>query len=81
MATGVVSDSLANARTVKIAHTAAVVKGEIIVNNGQVLMAVNAAAISVDTIYIYRGKIEMPKEAALAIDHVRWCHFPRPECH
>ncbi len=68
METGTLIDSAPNARTIKYAHSAAVVLNEVIVNNGAVLIAINAAAISVDNAYVYKGKVEMPKTAALAID-------------
>lgn len=70
-----IRDSIGNCRTLKKAHTAAVVVGEIVVINGQVLVAVNAKAADAENAYIYRGKIEAPKEAALAInvgDVVYW---------
>ncbi len=62
-----IRDSLANARTLKLAHTAAVVVGEVIVSNGQVLVAINAAIADADNIYMYRGRVELPKEASLVV--------------
>lgn len=75
MAVGKPMDVIENLRTIKLAHSSAVTLGEIIVNNGTVLVAVKAMAISTDNAYIYRGKVEMPKEASLAInqhDDVYW---------
>jgi len=75
MATATVRDGINQVKTLKLAHTAAVSAGDVIVNNGQVLVAVNDASASADNAYIYRGKIEVPKEANLAIavgDVVYW---------
>lgn len=54
-------------RTLKLAHTAAVEAEEVIVSNGQVLVAVNAAEADAENTYIYRGPVEFPKEASLAV--------------
>lgn len=64
----VVRDNIANVRTVKYAHSAAVVVGEVIVGNGMVLVAVNAAAINANNAYVYTGVAEFPKAASLAIN-------------
>ena len=75
MATATVRDGVNQVRTLKLAHTAAVSAGDVIVSNGQVLVAVNDAAANADNAYIYRGKVEVPKTAALAInvgDVVYW---------
>lgn len=68
MPTGTVIDSIQNARTLKLAHTAAVALNEVIVNSGLVLIAVNAALINADNSYVYTGKVTFPKAAPLAID-------------
>jgi predicted RecA/RadA family phage recombinase len=57
----IIRDSLANARTLKYAHTAAVEVGEIIVANGNVLVAISAADADEEAIYVYRGRIQVPK--------------------
>lgn len=67
MATGTSRDSLQHIRTLKLAHTAAVAIDEIIVSNSLVLRALSAAAANTDNIYQYAGKLELPKEASLAI--------------
>lgn len=67
MATGIIRDSLVNVRTRKDTHGAAVSAGDIVVINGQVLVAVNAALINAENVYAYRGKVEAPKKAALAL--------------
>lgn len=75
MAVGKLVDVIPNLRTIKYAHGSAVTLGEVIVNNGAVLIAVNAAAISTNNVYVYEGKVEMPKKASLAInehDKVYW---------
>lgn len=75
MAVGKPMDVIPNLRTIKYAHGSAVTLGEVIVNNGAVLIAVNAAAISVDNAYIDKGKVELPKNTSLVIsahDKVYW---------
>lgn len=54
-------------RTRKIAHTAIVVAAEIIVNNGQVVVACNASDADAENAFIFTGPVEMPKKAGLAI--------------
>lgn len=66
-------------RTLKLAHTAAVVAGEVIVSNNQTLVAVNAADADVATTYIFLGPVCFPKKAALAVvvgDVVYWDASP-----
>lgn len=75
MAVGKPMDVIPNLRTIKYAHGSAVTLGEVIVNNGAVLIAVKAAAISIDNAYVYKGKVELPKNTSLAInehDKVYW---------
>lgn len=75
MATATVIDALPNVRTVPFTHSAAVVVGEIIVGNGNVMVAVNEKAINVENAYVVEGKINAPKEASLAVevmDAVYW---------
>jgi len=54
-------DSIRNSKTLLLAHTSAVVAGEIIVSNGNVLIAVGAADANVENAYIYLGKAIVPK--------------------
>ncbi len=68
MAKGTVADSIQNARTLKLAHSAAVEAGDVIVSNGNVMIAVNTALISVLNAYVYLGKTIMPKVAGTAFD-------------
>lgn len=68
MAVATVIDALPNVRTVPYTHSAAVVVGEIIVGNGNVLVAVNAKAINTENAYVIEGKINAPKEANLAAE-------------
>lgn len=75
MATATVIDAITNVRTVAYTHSAAVVVGEIIVGNGNVMVAVNAKAINTENAYVVEGKINAPKEANLAaevMDAVYW---------
>jgi predicted RecA/RadA family phage recombinase len=75
MATGVVNDGVSRVRTCKHTHNAATNPGDIIVYNGSVLIAVDVAAANVENVYIYKGRVTLPKEAALAInfgDKVYW---------
>jgi predicted RecA/RadA family phage recombinase len=59
-------DSLRNLRTLKHTHSAALTPGKVLVANGQVLVAVNTTAASVENVFIYRGRVEMDK-AAVAV--------------
>lgn len=68
MSTATIRDAITNTRTIKYAHTAAVAIGEIIMVNGVVLIAVNAALANADNAYIYSGKVEVPKNTSLQID-------------
>ncbi len=54
-------DGVNNLKTLKLAHTAAVLAGEIIVANGNILVAVSAALANASNIYIYRGRVGFPK--------------------
>jgi predicted RecA/RadA family phage recombinase len=75
MATAVESDSVLNLRTAKYTHNAALEVGDVIVVNGSVLAAVNKTDADVENVFVYSGKMTMPKEAALAIslfDKVYW---------
>lgn len=68
MALGTIVDSISNARTLVLAHTAAVAAGEIIVSNGLALIAVAAKDANVAGVYVYMGKVSMPKAAPLVIN-------------
>lgn len=62
-------------KTGKKAHSAAVEAGEVVVINGQVVVAINTAAIDIDNAFAYEGSIMVKKTAALAInfgDVVYW---------
>ena len=65
MATANPSDGLRELRTLKLAHSAAVEVGEVIVSGGNVLVAVNAAEADELNIYVYRGKVSFPKGAGV----------------
>ena len=68
MATGVIADSIQNTRTLPLAHNAAVEGGDIIVNNGNVLVAMNKAAANERNAYAYMGKCIFPKVAGTAMN-------------
>lgn len=68
MANATVMDDIRNIRTVPYTHSAATVPGDIIVGNSNVLIAVNKKDANVANAYVYEGKVEMPKEASLAIE-------------
>jgi len=53
-------------RTLMLAHTAAVLDGEIIVSAGNVLVACQAAAINIENAFAFRGPVEFPKVGAQA---------------
>lgn len=75
MATAVESDSVLNLRTVKYTHNAALEVGDVIVVNDSVVSAVNKTDADVENVFVYSGKMTMPKQAALAIslfDKVYW---------
>jgi len=75
MATATPRGGVDQLRTLKLAHTAAVAAGEVVVSNGQVLVAVNDAAANATNIYIFRGPVEVPKEAALAVNPGDVCYW------
>lgn len=63
-----IRDGVNACKTLKKAHSAAVLAGEVVVINGQVLVAVNAKDANADNAYIYSGRIEVVKTSALQID-------------
>lgn len=67
MAKAIVRGGVNQVRTLKLAHTAAVTDGDVIVSGGQVLVAVNDADADADNTYVFRGPVEFPKEASLAV--------------
>ncbi len=66
MATGIVTDIINKIRTLMLAHSAGVAAGDVIVSNGNVLIAVNTALINVLNAYVYLGKVTLPKVAGTA---------------
>jgi predicted RecA/RadA family phage recombinase len=68
MATGDVVDSMARTRTLTYTHNAALSSGDVIVVNGAVLVAVNDTDANAENVFVYEGKVALPKTAALAID-------------
>lgn len=59
--------SLKDHRTIKHAHTAAVVRHEVLVINSNVCVSVNAAIADADNAWITHGPVEFPKEASLVV--------------
>ena len=68
MATGIIADSIQNTRTLPLAHSAAVEAGDIIVDNANVLIAINKAAANEKNTYVYMGKCIFPKVAGTAMN-------------
>ncbi len=54
-------DGLANLRTLKLAHNAAVSAYDVIVSGGHALVAVNDADADAENTYVYRGRVSFPK--------------------
>lgn len=75
MAKANVRGGVTDSRTLKLAHSAATEAREVIVSNGQVLVAVNDALINADNIYVFGGRVEFPKAAPLAIAVGDLCYW------
>ncbi len=75
MAKAVLRGGLDTLRTLKYAHSAAVEAGDVISVNGQILVACNAYDADELGAYVFRGPVEFPKEAALAIAPGEVCYY------
>ncbi len=75
MATGIVRGGAGHPRTLKYTNASAVAAGDVVVINGNVCVAVNAYAANTEGIYVFRGRVEFPKEAALAIAPGEICYW------
>lgn len=75
MAKAVLKGSLGTLRTLKLAHTAAVEANDIITSGGHVLVACNAYEANEEGAYVFRGPVEVPKQAALAVAAGAVCYF------
>lgn len=75
MAKAIVRGGANQVRTLRYTHNAAVTAGDVIVANGQVLVAVNTADANTENIYVFRGPVEFPKEAALAVGAGEVCYY------
>ena len=75
MATGIVRGGLKDIRTLKYTNASAVAQGDVVVVNGQVLIATNAYAANAEGIYVFRARVEFPKEASLAIAPGEKCYW------
>ncbi len=62
-------------RTLKYTSASAVGLGDVIVVNGQVVIACGAYGANVEGVYIFRGRVEFPKEASLAIAPGEKCYW------
>lgn len=67
MAKATIRSGLDKTRTLKYTHNAATAPGDILLVNGQVLVAIGTAAANVVNTYAFRGRVEFPKEAPLVI--------------
>lgn len=54
-------DGLGNFKTLKYAHSAEVAYGEVVVVNGQVLIACDDYKANVEGVYMYEGRAALPK--------------------
>ncbi len=75
MATGIVRGGAGHPRTLKYTNASAVAAGDVVVINGNVCIAVGAYGAGAEGIYVFRGRVEFPKEAALAIAPGEKCYW------
>jgi predicted RecA/RadA family phage recombinase len=62
-------------RTLTLAHTAVVFAGDVIVSNGQVLVATNKANAGEEISYFFRGPVAFPKATSEDIAVGDVCYF------
>jgi predicted RecA/RadA family phage recombinase len=67
-------DGVTNTRTRRYVHNAALEDGDVIVVNGQVLIAINTKAANVENVFAYRCRALFPKKANLALN-VEVCYL------
>jgi len=75
MASAVPVDPSTRLYTLKYTHSSATAPNDIIVVNSCVLVAVNTALANAENVYVYAGKVTIPKNTALvisALDQVFW---------
>lgn len=75
MAIAKVQGSIEDIRTLKYNNSSAVAAGEILVLGGNVTVAVGAAAANADGAYVFRGRVQFPKEAPLVITAGDKCYY------
>lgn len=75
MAKATIRSGLDKTRTLKYTHNAATTPGDIILVNGQVLIAIGTAAANAVNTYAFRARAEFPKEAALAVAPGEKCYW------
>jgi predicted RecA/RadA family phage recombinase len=71
----IIRDSLQHIRTLVYTHSAAVASGQVLVVNGQLLIAVGAYDANAQGVYFYRGKFEFDKKGSLVVtagDKLYW---------
>ncbi len=61
MAKAIVVEGVRHARTLLLAHTAAVTSGDVVVSSGNVLVAVSNVDADAKSAFVYRGRIAFPK--------------------
>jgi predicted RecA/RadA family phage recombinase len=75
MATAINRGGIDKVRSLKYTHGSAVARGDVLVVNAQVLVAENAYGANVEGVYIFRCRVEFPKEASLAIAPGEKCYW------
>jgi predicted RecA/RadA family phage recombinase len=70
MAKAIPRGGLRQLETLKHSHTSAVEAHDVIVVNGNVLVAVNPAVINEENVYIFRGPVSFPKPTNAAMGAV-----------
>ncbi|WP_305046333.1 DUF2190 family protein [Geoalkalibacter sp.] len=75
MAKAIPRGGVHQSRTLKYAHAGALTAGDVIVANGQVLVAVGDSAAGAVNTFVFRGPVEFPKQSALAIAPGEVCYW------
>ncbi len=63
MAKAIIVEGVRHARTLVLAHTAAVTSGDVVESSGNLLVAVSNVDADVGSAFVYRGRISFPKGA------------------
>jgi predicted RecA/RadA family phage recombinase len=75
MAKAIIQGREVNDRTLKLVHKTMISPGDIIVSNGQVLVAAGGSNAGSDNIYFFRGPVRFPKSTSVAIEAGDVCYF------